>query len=417
MKKIGIILTTLCLGLNVMAEDVLQVVPFSTQAGIAENDWEEAFSINMTNTYTYSALQFDLYLPEGMTLIEDGPFDFNSDRFPGKIIKKVWYPNHDIDITNPEPGHYFVKVYNTALETIDGTEGELFSVYYLTSPDMKPGYYPIYVKGTVLGIDGHNGIYPENSVSWVKIGKPETNVIYDLGEGYVPSFVESEMTDVKNVVVNGVCENLVLVDDDDYIAADGFTATSATYNGEVIESMGYKTLVLPYDCAVPAGFKAWEVASVDGNVLNMQEVTTITADKPVILEGNGTVVLAAENVSVSADDNALENAELVGTYKKIDAIAGSYVLQNHEGEVAFYHVESVQPKVGAFRAYLKGQASGSKKMLVNFGVTTAIMDAETGMIEKIDAVYTVDGKMQTSVNPGYNVLRMKDGSIRKMFNK
>lgn len=180
MKKVIIFMLTLCLGLIAKAEDVLQVVPFSTTAGILKNDREKekSFSINLTNTLTYSALEFHIYLPEGMSLLEEGgsvspAFEFNDTRFSGYTSQSVWHPYHNINVTTPEPGHYYVKIYCTEkdkeLHKIKGTEGELFRVYFLTSENMPSGNYPIYVKGTVLGVDSHTGVYPDDSASYLKI--------------------------------------------------------------------------------------------------------------------------------------------------------------------------------------------------------------------------------------------------------
>lgn len=382
----------MCLVCGSYAEDVLQVVPFKTTAGIVENEWEQCFTVNMTNTNVYTAMQFDIYLPSGMTLIDDEPMELSSLRFPGVTKKGVFIPNHDVNITNPEPGHYFVKIYNVDLEPIEGTEGELLSFYYLTSADMTPGVYPIRVEGTVLGIDGHTGVYPETSVSYVTIGEPAANTVYNLGgtadeQLLVPSFVQSALDTETNVVVNGTCENLVLSDGANYVAGSSFTAASATYNATVSESLGYKTIVLPYAVDVPAGFEAYTVGSVVGNELTMNAVSTIPANTPAILKNAGTAVMAASNVAVEATgDVKPTDGVLVGTYEAINAPVGSYVLQNHDGNVAFYNVtEAVQPVVGAFRAYLSVPSGEARIRMVFDGEASGIEKNVTS--SKGDAIY------------------------------
>ena len=49
------------------AENIIQVVPFETKAGITTDDMQ-SFSIEMRNSEKMLAFQFDILLPEGMSL-------------------------------------------------------------------------------------------------------------------------------------------------------------------------------------------------------------------------------------------------------------------------------------------------------------------------------------------------------------
>ena len=72
------------------AENVVQVVPFETQAGITTDDMAY-FSLNMSNEVEMVAFQFDILLPEGMTFdTTDGlnPFEFNEERVPYTVDRK-----------------------------------------------------------------------------------------------------------------------------------------------------------------------------------------------------------------------------------------------------------------------------------------------------------------------------------------
>ncbi|MBO7069627.1 MAG: hypothetical protein J6W52_13290 [Bacteroidaceae bacterium] len=359
-RNIILLLTMLGFTGNMRAEDVVQVKPFTTTAGISIDD-EETFSMEMVNTNAYTALEFRLFLPEGMALDMDYPFDMNADRFPGMFKKGVFFPNHDYDITNPTPGQYYVKIYNTSLETIGGTEGEILSFYYQTAADMKPGIYPIRVTGTVLAIDSHNGVEPASSVSFVTITDAEGNIpanaLLDLGNDEIPSFVASELPD-KNVIINGVCNNLVLTDGADFCANTAFTTMQASF---VTNVSTYRTVTIPFEAAVPEGFTASNAVSVTGTTINLESTTSISANRPVLIEGKGQLVLTSSDAAIAATNEAeLSNGLLCGTYKTTPATEGSYVLQNQNGVTGFYHVEGVQPTIGAFRAYLNVSDSDVK---------------------------------------------------------
>lgn len=186
----------------------------------------------------------------------------------------------------------------------------------------------------------------------------------------------------NNIIYGDECANLVLTDGYDFSAPKEFTAATVTYNAVVSPSLGYKTLVLPYDCAVPAGFEGYEVGSVNDGVLDMVPVNTITANKPVILKNEGTATLKANNAVITPADGALTDGVLVGTYEAIDAPVGSYVLQNQGGNVAFYHVtEAVQPVVNAFRAYLSVPSNTARIRVMFDGEATVIRQIENGELK------------------------------------
>lgn len=127
MKKLILFLVAL-LPSFAMAEDVVQVLPFSAPVGLTENDFDEehVMSLYMTNTNAYTAMQFDLYLPEGLSLqLDEQAWDFNPDRFEGITRRGVFTPYHDIDISKKDdvPGHYLLLLYDTDLSVIKGNEG------------------------------------------------------------------------------------------------------------------------------------------------------------------------------------------------------------------------------------------------------------------------------------------------------
>lgn len=418
MRKLSVILFGLLLGLNVMAEDILQVVPFSTSAGIVENNREESFSINMNNTLQYTALQFDLYLPEGMTLIEEDPFEFNSDRLPGKKVEEVWYPNHSINITNPEPGHYFVKVYNNDLETINGTEGEIFSVYYLTSESMKPGYYPIQIEGLCLAVTGRpeNGARVSTSISYVKIGDPEENVVYDLGEGIVPSFVESEMTDVNNVVVNGSCQSLVLTDGYDFAASVEFTATNASYSREMNNAWG--TICLPYAVSSDANVAYFQITACKNGVLTIQRYDELPAGTPALvkkLSGNQ-IAPASASVMVNGNIQAVSGAvTMFGTYAK-ETIndANAYYIKDNQ----FWQCNG-NFNCGAFRAYFTVDSGSAKP--ASFVIGEDEVDAINALVGEsnvtIESVYNTNGVRHSDLQNGLNIVKLSNGKTQKILVK
>lgn len=202
-----------------------------------------------------------------------------------------------------------------------------------------------------------------------------------------------------NIISNGVCENLVLTDGADFGAAEDFTATQVSYTTNVSTC---KTLVLPFEAAVPAGFKASGATSVTGNLVNLEETQTIKAGQPVLIEGTGKFELTVSGAAIAATGNAgLTDGVLCGTYKSIPAPVDSYVLQNQSGVIGFYQVDNVQPAVSAFRAYLTVPASGVKAFYLNEEATG--IESVNGNTCNME-VYNLAGQRLNRIQKGINII-------------
>lgn len=194
-------LTTWCLALLAAisvarAEDILQVEPFEAVPGSTTEDGRY-FVVRLDDTQDYWGVQFDLYLPEGMELDDEGgfsPFELSTERFPhssrgGQITFK-----HGVDYTQFESRWYRILISPNDVESfITGREGELLKIYYTTSDDLQPGIHPILVRGALFVVTGVYGVEPPNSASYCTVGSSplQTERHVDLSDltGLLPSFV------------------------------------------------------------------------------------------------------------------------------------------------------------------------------------------------------------------------------------
>ena len=210
----------------------------------------------------------------------------------------------------------------------------------------------------------------------------------------------------RNIINDGICESLVLTDGADFDTPTAFTAAEATFTSNV---KSYKTLVLPFDADVPEGFTADVAASAYGSTINLETVTAIRANEPVLVQGEGTVEFTAANVAVAATDDAtLQNGLLCGTYKAVAAPLGSYVLQKQNDLTGFYHVEGEIP-VGAFRAWLYAPASSVKAFYLGQGGTTGISLTQALSDE---AIHNVAGQRIGKLQKGVNIVGGKKLIVR-----
>ena len=212
----------------------------------------------------------------------------------------------------------------------------------------------------------------------------------------------------QNIINDGVCENLVLTDGASFGTPIAFTATQVSFTSEV---NSYKTLVLPFEAEVPAGFTASNATSLTDKTVNLEAVTSFTADVPVILQGEGTLEITATNADIAATPESPASGLLQGTYKSIPAPVGSYVLQNINELVAFYLVGEDQPTVGAFRAYLNAPASGVK--VYTFGDDiTGISTIDNGQRTMDNEVYNLAGQRLSKPQKGINIRNNKKVIIK-----
>lgn len=428
----------------IRAEDALQVVPFTTTAGVVEDDWEY-FTVDMKNTASYTALQFDMYLPEGMTLIDDGPMELSSDRFPGYTRKGVFYPYHTYECTLMNDGHYLITIYSTDLYVIDGTEGDLLYFYYQTDGNMADGCYSITMENVVLTVDSHTDYKPANSSSFVQIGTTET---FDASvlEGNIPSFVVEEIpttetyydfsnvdnmgesfvpdnpncvqyvkegssyaaSAVGNVVSAGICESLIITDGYDFSVPTSFTANTISYERNMTNKWG--TICLPYAVESDDKVQYYRLLEVQDNTIVFTPVTEIQAGEPAVFQKVGddtTIDFSSGTASIvtdSQDEDPIENLKLIGTFERqrIDVNESSpcyYIKNNTFCKGSEYFI------VPAFRAYFESQNINNAKQL-----SIAVLDDATGtptIIGELNSdtgeIYTLNG-VKTTINDAKGII-------------
>ncbi len=169
-----------------------------------------------------------------------------------------------------------------------------------------------------------------------------------------------------------------------------------------ISDAQYATFIAPFDVTIPEGVTAYTVDGVEsnGSTLSMTEVTTtIAANTPVVLFSESTLNQTFTGKAVEATNNLTEGL-LTGVYTDTDAPNGSYVLQNHDGKVGFYKVntDSATPKVRANRAYLTESTSGEVKAFYLGGDADAIQSVFDGLVNG-DA-YDLGGRKVSKLQKG-----------------
>ena len=179
-----------------------------------------------------------------------------------------------------------------------------------------------------------------------------------------------------------------------------------------VTDAGYATFVAPMELAVPGGVKAYTVeVNSNGVTLDLTEVNPIPANTPVILEAaQGTYNFTGNEVAAV---EAPTCGALTGTYERIPAPNGCYVLQKQDDKVGFFLVDTsvATPYVNANRAYLTAPTSSAKAFV--FGnEATGIQSIDNGQETTEGAIYNLAGQRLSKIQKGINIVGEKKVMVK-----
>ena len=163
-----------------------------------------------------------------------------------------------------------------------------------------------------------------------------------------------KLSNSKNVIVSGTCDNLVLTDGYPFKAPADFTATAASYTTTINADAGAGTLCLPFAATIPGGVTAYTLTYASGDAATATSVpTTIPANRPVLLNGSGDNTFTGSDAVVSASATNTYGA-LTGVFAATTVPVKSYVLQKQDTKVGFFQVGGAIT-INPFRAYLTAE--------------------------------------------------------------
>lgn len=329
---------------------------------------------------------------------KDKPLTFNSDNVSGANFYKAYgvapYRAQQITFTKVSGNQYTLSMINA-----DGDR-----VYIRTNATSKGG----------------NGNTSQIRLTTV----PE----YALAVQVIPSSTTNGVYTLKNTEANAL---LGCQDADSnpsggiYTVAshNNFTITAASKPSvsiNISQPILFATRIFPFTPELPSGVKAYSCAETVGDVLTLEEVTVPAANTPYILYAENGYSGDALTGYGTATADSYTTGLLTGVYTSTAAPVGSYVLQNNNDILAFYKVaDGKQPAVGAYRAYLTVPNNNARALFFSFdddNQTTAVKTIEALTSGKSE-IYNTSGVRQNALQKGMNILKMEDGSIRKVMIK
>ncbi len=435
-------------------EDVLQIVPTT----FAVDGKTKAVAIEMKNSEPYTALQFKLVLPEGISLANRArPYStLPKNRFP---YTEEYDELEDITTTTYEHSVAFGSQDNivtmvispNTLAEIKGNSGRIISLYVDLDSDIKDGLYPLIFKDIVFSTTDAKAVRMAEVASYIIVGAPEFKGTIDLSSlnGYLPKDVADatttlladapEVTEVDlsgineggvavspgnpntlfhvkaasayatmqsaqgdNVVADGICERLILTDNHPFASSKDFTATTASYT-RTVPAAGWYSLCLPFAAPTPTGVEVERFKAIDVSASTVTfESGTVEAYTPCIFKTESTEVkFEAENVNIAITPTTLSDGQFTGTLSNIPAggLTGTYALR---GDGSGFGKCTANASSTPFRAFIDDVAQARSLSLIHDGETTSITDigsADNLLVTAANGmcIVTTNGKAQSLV--------------------
>ena len=189
--------------------------------------------------------------------------------------------------------------------------------------------------------------------------------------------------------------------------------------GNTLAAGRYATRIYPFTPTSIQGITFYSCAAAEGNTLTLVPVETPQACVPYILGNDAegateAIGIEQTGVDIHLNDTYTEGF-LTGVFAATTVPEGSYVLQTLEGKQAFYKVEGEFTINTPYRAYLTKDSN--VKAFNLGGDATAINTLEVLTSGAYEGIYSVDGKKLNRIEKGVNILKMADGTTRKVIVK
>ena len=172
------IVATVNLVLNNTAKSQLNVNNYSLQAkaltdtqgcdNIFINDFtinaseSKTIEVNMNNIDSFCAFQFDMYLPEGLTIDEE------DEEFLIEATSRLT-KSHMISTNKLSENVIRFVVYSNKNSSIKSNEGAIMTIPFIASAEMETGSYQIEIKDVILSYNTGAGVYTSNTTTNVNV--------------------------------------------------------------------------------------------------------------------------------------------------------------------------------------------------------------------------------------------------------
>lgn len=373
------------------ADNNIEIIPFSLTKGTNENE----IQLLMTNTNAIGNVEFDMYLPEGITWsLEDGdPMEAELDNYNSA-------PNQNIE--ENEDGSMHVQFYRSASKYYFNAglkAAPIATIYLDAASDLEDGVYTIKLKNIVLDEKTAGDSYTGEYYTSVIVGQPKAQEVILYG-----NYSSSVANEFQNAFKNEKGEKHVALVD----LSAATVAEDAKFQDVIVSTKGgsyytrtfgnYATTVLPYELQESPNAKLYtvkEMSEEDG--ITLEETDYVAANTPCIFKG--TITATGESVPTldgdAIDGQGVATITFTGTYELTELIAGAgYYISGG----AFYNDGA---SINPFRAYFDGAIAGVKSFSVKIDTPNGLIDITDQLSD--EAIYSLQGIRMSNAQKGINI--------------
>lgn len=306
----------------------------------------------------------------------------------------------------------------------DGTKGEKQDGAVFIVGDKGNNTYSLRMLGAT---EGHYNTDPfgnpedNASLGWVNFctdGYWANNATWKNPEDQAQAWEFYAVTDFHDVDLDeGDVPGWYLVQNEELRPFLDTNEGSVFYVLHIPSAGDFRTVCLA-NTAICLNATAYEVKGKDANYLYLSEVKKLEAGKAYFVQAKeaGAIEFVYVNDTPKADSPSAHNG-LTGTFEATTAPEGSYVLSGNK----LYRVDS-KVSVGANRAYIdlaKVPHVTSEVKAVKLAFDDEVATSISGTDEQVQvkAIYSVNGTVQRGMKKGVNIVKMSDGSVKKVLVK
>ena len=389
MKKHHVLYLVFCMGLASLAkaentdistlENVIYISPFTVSAGAQTN-----LSIQMKNAVAIHGFQFDLYLPEGITVVTNSNGRIKSSLTEARLEAD---DEHTLTVGTQDDGAIRFLCGSQYDENFTGSDGEIATLVVSIAPNMFAGDYSIKLKNIKLTETDISKFYETELVeTTVTIGEPaDTRTVLDEASIVAPEAATGVDVRVKRTIRADEWSTICLpfaMTEAQVQAAFGSDVQLADFTGYEVEEDGD--------------------GIVAGLSVNFSDVDAIEANHPYLIKVSAAVSeFTVDGVDVDPEEEPTvatvkrtrkQWSEFIGTYAANTAVPEKTLFLS--GNKFYYSTGATKMK--AFRGYFDfydvlTEVDESYAKVRFFIDDTAAEIEGIGGVMQTGAVYSVSG--------------------------
>lgn len=357
-------------------DNVVYITPCTVSSGT-----QTTLSVQMKNTALIRSFQFDLYLPDGISVVKSAQGRIRGELNAARLPED---DEHELTFSEQPDGAIRFLCGSQYEETFTGTDGVIATLQINVAADVVAGDYPVYIRNIVLSENDIANHYDTELVeSTITVGGPaETRIVFDETSTSLPTLP----TPATNVDVR--VKRTIKANEWSTICLP-FAMTGTQVKGAFGEDVQLAEL------------KSWEEVDDDVIEVTFSDVAAIEANTPYVLKVSKEITeFTVDGVDVDPED---EPAVTMGKMSRgtFGSFTGSYVPVLIDEECLFlsdnkFWYSTGKTRMKGYRAYFYFQTvlsvySGGEAK-VRFFIDDTATDIE-GISSSMssDAVYSVNG--------------------------